>query len=53
MVEAGYPGFVLDTYVMCLVPAKTPPEVGEKLVAAFKKILAEGRSEDEAARLRT
>lgn len=39
MVDAGYPGFVLDTYVMCLVPTKTPPEVGEKLVSAFKKIL--------------
>jgi tripartite-type tricarboxylate transporter receptor subunit TctC len=31
MVEAGYPGFVLDTYIMLLVPAKTPPEIGEKL----------------------
>src|SRR6185436_7436991 len=39
MVEAGYPGFVLDTYVMCLVPTKTPPEVSEKLVAVFKTIL--------------
>jgi tripartite-type tricarboxylate transporter receptor subunit TctC len=50
MVDAGYPGFVLDTYVMCLVPKKTPPEVGEKLVAAFKKILSQ---EDVKARLRT
>jgi tripartite-type tricarboxylate transporter receptor subunit TctC len=49
MVEAGYPGFLLDTYVMSLVPAKTPPEVGEKLVAAFKKILTK---EDVTARLR-
>ena len=40
MVEAGYPGFVLDTYVMCLVPVKTPPEVGEKMTAALKRILA-------------
>jgi tripartite-type tricarboxylate transporter receptor subunit TctC len=41
MVEAGYPGFVLDTYVMMLVPAKTPPEVGERLsqstIAALKR----------------
>ena len=49
MVEAGYPGFVLDTYVMCLVPTKTPPEVSEKLVTAFKKILA---NDDLKAKLR-
>ena len=34
MVEAGYPGFVLDTYVMMLVPAKTPPEIVDRLSAA-------------------
>lgn len=50
MVEAGYPGFVLDTYVMCLVPAKTPPEISEKLVGAFNTIL---RKDDLKAKLRT
>ena len=50
MVEAGYPGFVLDTYVMCLVPTKTPTEVSQKLVAAFKSIL---QKEDVKAKLRT
>lgn len=49
MVEAGYPGFVLDTYVMCLVPAKTPSDINEKLVTAFKKILAK---DDVKAKLR-
>jgi tripartite-type tricarboxylate transporter receptor subunit TctC len=39
MVEAGYPGFVLDTYVMCLAPTKTPQEATDRLSAAFKKIL--------------
>jgi tripartite-type tricarboxylate transporter receptor subunit TctC len=31
MVEAGYPGFVLDTYTLMMVPAKTPKEIGERL----------------------
>jgi tripartite-type tricarboxylate transporter receptor subunit TctC len=35
MVEAGYPGFVLDTYVMMLVPAKTPQDIGDKLAQAL------------------
>ncbi len=39
MVEAGYPGFVLDTYVMCLAPTKTPQEATDRLSAALKKIL--------------
>lgn len=39
MVEAGYPGFVLDTYTMMLLPAKTPPEIGERLGAAARNIL--------------
>jgi tripartite-type tricarboxylate transporter receptor subunit TctC len=49
MIEAGYPGFLLDTYVMCLVPAKTPPEISEKLVTALKKVLTK---EEVKARLR-
>jgi tripartite-type tricarboxylate transporter receptor subunit TctC len=43
MVEAGYPGFVLDTYVMMLVPIKTPPEIGERLSKAV--IAALGKPE--------
>jgi len=39
MVESGYPGFVLDTYVMVLVPAKTPPEIADRLGAATRKVL--------------
>lgn len=39
MVEAGYPGFVLDTYVMMLVPAKTPPEICERLSKAVMAAL--------------
>jgi tripartite-type tricarboxylate transporter receptor subunit TctC len=39
MVEAGYPGFVLDTYVMMLVPAKTPPDIGERLSKAVIAVL--------------
>jgi tripartite-type tricarboxylate transporter receptor subunit TctC len=39
MVESGYPGFVLDTYVMVLVPAKTPPEIAERLSAVTRKVL--------------
>jgi tripartite-type tricarboxylate transporter receptor subunit TctC len=39
MVEAGYPGFVLDTYVMMLGPAKTPPEVVDRLSAATLTVL--------------
>jgi tripartite-type tricarboxylate transporter receptor subunit TctC len=50
MVEAGYPGFVLDTYVMMLAPARTPPEVTDRLVTATTKILAR---EDVRSRLRT
>lgn len=50
MVEAGYPGFVLDTYVMMLVPTKTPPEVIERLSAATKVVL---QKPDVVAKLRT
>ena len=50
MVEAGYPGFVLDTYVMMLMPAKTPPEVVERLSAATLAVL---KKPDLLARVRT
>ncbi|ARQ00111.1 tripartite-type tricarboxylate transporter receptor subunit TctC [Pseudorhodoplanes sinuspersici] len=39
MVEAGYSGFVLDTYTMMLLPAKTPREIADKLTAATMDIL--------------
>jgi tripartite-type tricarboxylate transporter receptor subunit TctC len=39
MVEAGYPGFVLDTYTLMLVPTQTPTEVVERLSSAVRTIL--------------
>ena len=39
MVEAGYPGFVLDTYTVMLVPAKTPGEIVDRLSGAVQTIL--------------
>jgi tripartite-type tricarboxylate transporter receptor subunit TctC len=39
MVESGYPGFVLETKVMMLAPAKTPPEIAERLASATIAIL--------------
>ncbi len=39
MVEAGYPGFVLDTYTLMLVPSKTPSDIAERLSSAVRKIL--------------
>ena len=50
MVEAGYPGFVLDTFTAMLLPAKTPPEIGERLVAATLAILQKPEMQ---AKLRT
>ncbi len=46
MIEAGYPGFVLDTYTVMLVPAQTPPEAVEKLSAATRKILTKPEVRD-------
>ena len=39
MVEAGYPGFVLDTYTAMLLPVKTPQEVADKLTKETLAIL--------------
>ena len=39
MVEAGYPGFVLDTYTLVLVPTQTPAEIVERLSSAVRTIL--------------
>jgi tripartite-type tricarboxylate transporter receptor subunit TctC len=50
MVEAGYPGFVLDTYTMMLLPAKTPREIADKLTAATQEIL---KQPDMRAKIRT
>jgi tripartite-type tricarboxylate transporter receptor subunit TctC len=50
MVEAGYPGFVLDTYVMMLMPAKTPPEIVERLSTATLAVL---QKPEVRARVRT
>jgi tripartite-type tricarboxylate transporter receptor subunit TctC len=50
MVEAGYPGFVLDTYTVMLVPAKTPGEIVDRLSGAVQTIL---RKPDVRDKLRT
>ncbi len=50
MVEAGYPGFVLDTYTLMLLPTKSPPEIVERLSAATRKVLVKP---EVRARLRT
>lgn len=50
MVEAGYPGFVLDTYTMMLLPAKTPREIADKLTAATQEVL---KQPDMRAKIRT
>jgi len=39
MVEAGYPGFVLDTYTLMLVPTQTPAEVVQRLSSTVRTIL--------------
>ena len=50
VVEAGYPGFVLDTWTMMMLPAKTPPEIGQRLV---KETIAILQKPEMRARLRT
>ena len=50
MVEAGYPGFVLDTFTAMLVPAKTPPEIADRLSKAAIAVL---QPPEIRARLRT
>lgn len=50
VVEAGYPGFVLDTWTMMLLPTKTPPEIGERLV---KETIAIFQRPEMRAKLRT
>ncbi len=40
MVEAGYPGFVLDTFTMMLLPAKTPQEIADRLTKETLAILS-------------
>ncbi len=49
MVEAGYPGFVVDTFTAMLVPAKTPAEVSQRLAKETIEIL---KNPDFQARLR-
>jgi tripartite-type tricarboxylate transporter receptor subunit TctC len=46
MIEAGYPGFVLDTYTVMLVPTGTPAEVVEKLSVATRKVLTKPEVRD-------
>ena len=46
MVEAGYPGFVLDTYTLMLLPKKTAPEIGERLGNAVRTVLQRAEVRD-------
>ena len=50
MVEAGYPGFVVDTFTAMLVPTKTPPEIADRLTRETVTIL---KRPEFQARLRT
>jgi tripartite-type tricarboxylate transporter receptor subunit TctC len=49
MLEAGFPDFVFETYTALLAPAKTPPEIVERLAAKSLEIL---RTPDIAEQLR-
>jgi tripartite-type tricarboxylate transporter receptor subunit TctC len=49
MVDAGYPGFVLDTFTCMLAPAKTPREIADLL---SKETIAILQVEDVKKRLR-
>jgi len=49
MVEAGYPGFVVDTFTAVLVPAKTPQEIADRLTKATLAVL---KNPDIQARVR-
>jgi tripartite-type tricarboxylate transporter receptor subunit TctC len=49
MIEAGYPGFVVDTFTCMLAPAKTPQEIADILTKETLEIL---KLEDMQKRLR-
>lgn len=40
VIEAGYPGFVVDTFTCMLVPAKTPPAIADVLTRETIAILS-------------
>jgi len=50
IVEAGYPGFVVDTFTAMFLPAKTPQDIADRLTKECTAIL---RRPDMQARLRT
>ncbi len=50
IVEAGYPGFVVDTFTAMLLPAMTPQPIADKLAGACIAILQQPETQ---ARLRT
>ena len=50
IVEAGYPGFVVDTFTAMLLPAKTPQPIADRLTSECIRIL---QQPDTQARLRT
>lgn len=46
VIEAGYPGFALDTYALLLVPARTPREIGDRLAKETIAILQKTEMRD-------
>lgn len=46
MVEAGYPGFVLDTYTLMLLPKKTPSDIAARLGSATRTVLQKPEVKD-------
>ncbi len=50
IVEAGYPGFVVDTFTAMFLPAKTPQDIADRLTKECTAIL---RGPDMPARLHT
>jgi tripartite-type tricarboxylate transporter receptor subunit TctC len=51
IVEAGYPGMVVEAWTGVMVPAKTPPAVISKFNGEVNKVLALQEVQDVAAKI--
>jgi tripartite-type tricarboxylate transporter receptor subunit TctC len=49
--EAGFPGFVAESWVGFFVPSKTSPPVVEKLNAAINEIISEKQTKEHLTKL--
>jgi tripartite-type tricarboxylate transporter receptor subunit TctC len=49
--EAGFPGFVAESWVGFFVPSKTSPAIVEKLNAAINEIISEGQTKEHLTKL--